>query len=46
MGLYWVYYQGRLDFVVEQYNDPEALAARYPEAIYFYAGVELLPLED
>lgn len=42
----WVYYWGRLDYVVEDLNDPEALAEKYPDAIYFYAGVILTPLED
>lgn len=42
----WVYYNGRLEYVVEMLNDPEMLAYMYPNAIYFYCGVELLPLED
>lgn len=42
----WVYYKGKLDYVVEGLNKMNNLADLYPDAIYFYAGVVLAPLED
>lgn len=42
----WVYWKGALTYVVEEFNCIDELADMYPEAIYFYAGVELVPLEE
>lgn len=46
MGLIWVYYEGRLTYVIEELNDPMELADMYPDAIYFEAGFAPVPLED
>lgn len=34
----WVYHDGRLTFVIDEYNDVGRLAEMYPDAIYFEAG--------
>lgn len=46
MRMAWVYFGGKLTYVVEEFNHLTELADMYPDAIYFYAGVTLTPLED
>lgn len=33
----WVYYLGAIEQVLEEFNNLDLLADKYPDAIYFYA---------
>lgn len=45
-GIAWVYYKGDVYYVILEFNDITQLVDMYPDAIYFFAGVEPVPLEE